>query len=50
MNTTMIGLAVLVAFTLSFTAICVWALWPSNRSRMKAWGRIPLQEDGDHVG
>ena len=49
MNTTLIGIGVLVAFTLSFLAICVWALWPSNRQRLKAYGLIPLQEDKDDV-
>lgn len=48
MNTTPIGIAVLVAFTLSFTAICIWALWPGNRQKMKAHGLIPLNEDVDN--
>lgn len=45
---TEVGLIVLVAFTVSFLAICVWALWPSNRSRMIAYGQIPLEEDKDN--
>ncbi len=47
MNETIIGMAVLVAFSLSFAAICIWALWPANRQRLKAYGLIPLQEDKD---
>jgi len=47
MTDTQIGMAVLLAFTLSFFAICVWALWPSNRNRLKAYGQIPLEEDKD---
>ncbi|ESQ91060.1 hypothetical protein ABAC460_07455 [Asticcacaulis sp. AC460] len=43
-----IALMVLVAFTLSFCGICAWALWPANRQRMKAYGRIPLNEDKSH--
>ncbi|ESQ77665.1 cbb3-type cytochrome c oxidase subunit 3 [Asticcacaulis sp. AC402] len=50
MNTTFIGLTVLVVFTLSFSAICVWVLWPSNREAMKAHGLIPLQEDDKDNG
>ncbi len=48
MNTEPIGIAVLLAFTLAFTGICIWVLWPSNRQSMKAHGLIPLQEDKDH--
>ncbi|MBW8880720.1 MAG: cbb3-type cytochrome c oxidase subunit 3 [Asticcacaulis sp.] len=48
MNTTPIGIAVLVMFTLAFSAICVWALWPGNRQRLKAHGLIPLREDKDN--
>lgn len=50
MNTTFIGVAVLVVFTLSFTAICVWVLWPANRRALKAHGLIPLQEDDNDNG
>ncbi len=49
MNQTHLGMAVLVAFSVSFLAICVWALWPSNRQRLKSYGLIPLQEDNDNV-
>jgi cbb3-type cytochrome oxidase subunit 3 len=49
MNTTMIGIAVLIAFVVSFLGICLWALWPSNRQRLKAYGLIPLLEDKDDV-
>jgi cytochrome c oxidase cbb3-type subunit 4 len=49
MNHTHIGMAVLVAFSVSFLAICVWAYWPSNRQRLKSYGLIPLQEDNDNV-
>lgn len=48
MNTTPIGLFVLVAFSLAFAAICVWALWPANRQRLNALGSIPLNEDSDY--
>lgn len=48
MNTTPIGIAVLVAFTVSFVAICVWAFWPANRQKLKAHGLIPLNEDVDN--
>ena len=48
MNTTPIGLFVLVAFSLAFAAICVWAWWPSNRQRLNALGSIPLEEDADN--
>lgn len=48
MNTTPIGIAVLVVFCAAFLAICLWALWPSNRSKMKNYGLIPLQEDDDN--
>lgn len=48
MNQTYIGMIVLVAFVISFLAICVWALWPSNRSRLTAYGHIPLEEDKDN--
>ena len=48
MNTTHIGMIVLVGFVVSFVAICVWALWPSNRKRMIAYGHIPLEEDKDN--
>jgi cbb3-type cytochrome oxidase subunit 3 len=47
MTETQIGMAVLVAFAGSFLGICVWALWPANRSRLTAYGRIPLEEDKD---
>jgi cbb3-type cytochrome oxidase subunit 3 len=50
MNQTHIGIIVLVAFSLSFVAICIWAYWPSNRQRLKSYGQIPLEEDNDHVG
>ncbi|HTN41796.1 MAG TPA: cbb3-type cytochrome c oxidase subunit 3 [Asticcacaulis sp.] len=49
MNQTYIGIAVLVAFTASFLAICIWAFWPANRQRLKSYGLIPLQEDNDNV-
>lgn len=48
MNTTPIGIAVLIAFVLAFSGICIWVLWPANRQRMKAHGLIPLQEDKDN--
>jgi hypothetical protein len=42
-----IALLILVAFTTSFSGICIWALWPANRQRLKGYGRIPLEEK-DH--
>lgn len=48
MNTTLTGLIVLVAFAAAFSGICVWALWPSNRKRLKEYGEIPLKEDTDN--
>lgn len=48
MTETQIGMAVLVAFASSFLGICIWAFWPSNRSRLKSYGRIPLEEDKDY--
>jgi len=29
-----------------FLGIVIWALWPSNQSKMDRWGRIPLEDDG----
>ncbi|CAL4869619.1 hypothetical protein MMA231_03911 (plasmid) [Asticcacaulis sp. MM231] len=49
MNQTYIGMAVLIAFSLSFLAICIWAFWPGNRQRLTSYGLIPLQEDNDNV-
>jgi cbb3-type cytochrome oxidase subunit 3 len=43
-----IALLVLVTFTASFTGICIWAFWPSNRQRLKGYGRIPLNEEKDN--
>lgn len=48
MNTNPIGLAVLLFFSIGFTAICIWTLWPSNRKRLKELGEIPLHEDVDN--
>jgi len=48
MNTTPIGIAVLLFFSISFAAICVWTLWPSNRQRLNKLGEIPLHEDVDN--
>ena len=28
-----------------FLAIAVWAYWPSNKRRLQAHGRIPLDDD-----
>lgn len=47
MNTSLIGMAVLVAFVVAFAGITLWAFWPGNRNRLKAYGMIPLQEDKD---
>ena len=48
MNQSDIALLILVIFTLSFAGICIWAFWPSNRQRLKAYGNIPLNEEKDH--
>lgn len=34
-----------VWFTLLFTGIILWALWPSRRATMAAHALIPLQDD-----
>ncbi|WP_081714693.1 cbb3-type cytochrome oxidase subunit 3 [Asticcacaulis sp. AC466] len=49
MNHTHIGMAVLLAFSATFFAICIWAYWPTNRLRLQSYGLIPLQEDTDNV-
>lgn len=28
-----------------FLGIVIWAVWPSNQSKMDRWGRIPLEVD-----
>lgn len=38
------GMIVLVAFTLAFIGIAIWAYLPQNKKRMKLYGEIPLKE------
>jgi cbb3-type cytochrome oxidase subunit 3 len=35
----------LLAVTFGFTALVVWVYWPSRKSRVEAFGSIPLAED-----
>jgi cytochrome c oxidase cbb3-type subunit 4 len=35
----------LLYFFLIFTAICVYALWPKNKSKFDHAAQIPLEED-----
>ena len=35
----------LVYFCLIFVAICVYALWPKNKSKFDHAAQIPLEED-----
>ncbi len=37
----------IVWFVLLFVGIVVWAFWPSNKARLEAQGRIPLDDDRD---
>jgi cbb3-type cytochrome oxidase subunit 3 len=39
------GLIVLVAFSLAFTGIAIWAYLPRNKSRLQKLAYIPLHED-----
>ena len=32
-------------FLLAFVAWTVWVMSPTNRDRMEAWGRLPLEDD-----
>lgn len=34
-----------IYFVAVFLAVCVYALWPSNRDRFDEAARIPLRED-----
>lgn len=34
-------------FLFFFTAWALWAWWPSNRDRLQALGRMPLDDDRD---
>lgn len=38
------GTIVLVAFSLAFIAIAVWAYLPGNKGRMASHGEIPFKE------
>ncbi len=37
----------LVFFFITFLGIAIWALKPSNKQKIEAYGKIPLKED-DH--
>lgn len=41
------GLFVLVAFSLAFVGIAIWAYLPRNKARFQELGTIPFRED-DH--
>jgi cytochrome c oxidase cbb3-type subunit 4 len=34
-------------FALLFVGIVAWAFWPSNKARLEAQGRVPLDDDRD---
>lgn len=38
------GLIVLVAFSLAFTGIAIWAYLPRNKSRLQKFGNIPFED------
>ncbi len=41
------GMIVLVAFSLAFAGIAVWAYLPRNKSRLQKLANIPFNEDAD---
>ena len=48
MNTELSGILVLVAFSVSFFGIVIWAAWPSNKTKLESQALIPfLDEDAD---
>ena len=42
------GIIVLIAFSLAFAAIAIWAYLPKNKARLNAYAEIPLREE--HYG
>ncbi len=39
----------LIAVTVGFLALVAWVYWPSRRSRLEAFGRIPLDNDSEEA-
>lgn len=39
------GMIVLVAFSLAFAGIGIWAFLPRNKSRLNYYGNIPFREE-----
>ncbi len=31
--------------SIAFTGLCVWVLWPANKTRLESYGSIPLEDD-----
>ena len=47
MNNSLLGSFITVSFFLSFVAILIWSLWPSNKAKLEKNALIPLQDDND---
>ncbi len=39
----------LIAVVCGFSALVLWVYWPSNKERLEARGRLPLEEGGPIV-
>ena len=39
------GIIVLVAFSIAFVGIAIWAFAPRNKNKINAYGTIPFKEE-----